>query len=129
MFTHFLFNVYFLFIKKTRLQIRHQLASTEKKKKKILKTYDTKPMVFDMWHLTHDTWQVTGGRRWTFSHNISSLALTVWDLLLTFDIWQVPPDTWHMTWYTWHITHVMWQQEGGEHFVKISVWNKLCFKY
>ena len=39
-----------------------------------------------MWHLTHDTWDltcdmwhVTHGGGWTFSGNFSSPALTVWD--------------------------------------------------
>ena len=31
-----------------------------------------------MWHMTCETWHVTVGGSWTFSHNVSSLALTVW---------------------------------------------------
>ena len=33
-----------------------------------------------MWHLTHSVW-------WTFSQNVSSLALTVWDWQCMEDIW------------------------------------------
>ena len=33
----------------------------------------------DMWHVTHDTWHMTGGERWTFPQSFSSLALTVWE--------------------------------------------------
>ena len=39
----------------------------------------TKHMTHDMWHVIRDIWHVAGGRRWTFSENISSLALTVWE--------------------------------------------------
>ena len=49
-------------------------------------THDTWQVTHDMWHMTHETWHVTcdiwhvtcGG--WTFSHNFSSLALTVFEL-------------------------------------------------
>ena len=33
----------------------------------------------DMWYVTCDTWHVTGSGRKTFSQNLSSLALTVWE--------------------------------------------------
>ena len=29
------------------------------------------------WHMTCDTWHMTGGGRWTFSKGFSPLALTV----------------------------------------------------
>ena len=32
-----------------------------------------------MWHVTCDRWNVIHGGGWTFSQNLSSLALTVWD--------------------------------------------------
>ena len=32
-----------------------------------------------MWHVICDMWHVTGGGRWTFSKNFSSLALTAWE--------------------------------------------------
>ena len=31
------------------------------------------------WHMTWDTWHVTGVHGWTFSQNLSSLALTTWN--------------------------------------------------
>ena len=39
-----------------------------------------------MWHVTQDTWHVTGGERLTFSHNFSYLALMVWDWMSSEDI-------------------------------------------
>ena len=33
----------------------------------------------EMWHVTRDIWHVTGGGRWTFSQNVTSLALTAWE--------------------------------------------------
>ena len=33
-----------------------------------------------MWHVTRDTWHMTCLGGWTFSQNLSSLALTVCDL-------------------------------------------------
>ena len=32
-----------------------------------------------MWQVTIDMWHMTHGLGWTFSQNVSSLALTVWD--------------------------------------------------
>ena len=42
----------------------------------------------DTWHLTRDTgmWHMTGGERYTFSQNVSSLALTVWEWRFVEDI-------------------------------------------
>ena len=40
---------------------------------------DTRHLIPDTWHLTCDTWHMTHGGGWTFSHNFSSPALTVWD--------------------------------------------------
>ena len=57
-----------------------------------------------MWHYTHDTWQMTGGRRWTFSPNFSSLALKACELEVTFDTGHVTPDMWHMTCDMWHVS-------------------------
>ena len=36
-------------------------------------------MTYDTWHVTCDTWHQTGGGRWTFVQNFSSLPLTVWE--------------------------------------------------
>ena len=47
-------------------------STTLKKKKKLHFPPDT-------WHLTCETWHVTHGGGWTFSKNVSSPALTVWD--------------------------------------------------
>ena len=33
----------------------------------------------DTWHVTYTMWHMTVGGRWTFSQNLSSLALTVWE--------------------------------------------------
>ena len=41
---------------------------------------DTWYVTRDMWHMTHDMWHVTHGGGWTFSQNVSSLALMDWDL-------------------------------------------------
>ena len=41
-------------------------------------------------YVTHDTWHMKGGGRWTFSENCSSLALTVWELK---NMWHLPNDT------------------------------------
>ena len=58
-------------------------------------TFDMWHVTCDRWHVTcgtlyvpDDTWQVTGERRWTFSHNFSSSGLGVRD-----DIWHLTPDT------------------------------------
>ena len=42
----------------------------------------------DMWHNTHAMWHLTYDRwgRWTFSQNVSSLALTVWEWRFDEDI-------------------------------------------
>ena len=42
-------------------------------------TCDMSHVTCDMWHMTCDTWHVTHGGEWTFSLNVSSLALTVWE--------------------------------------------------
>ena len=42
-------------------------------------TCDTWHVTCDMWHVTCDMWYVTGGGRWTFFQNFSSLALTDWE--------------------------------------------------
>ena len=39
----------------------------------------SKKMSGDMWHMTCDMWDVTGGGWWTFSQNVRSLALTIWE--------------------------------------------------
>ena len=36
-------------------------------------------MACDTLHLTHDMWHMTHGGRWTFSKNVPSLTLTVWE--------------------------------------------------
>ena len=41
-------------------------------------TCDTWQGTCDMWHVKHDIWQMICGGRWTFSQNVSFLALTVW---------------------------------------------------
>ena len=33
----------------------------------------------DLWHMTCDAWHMTDGVMWTFSQNLSSLSLTVWE--------------------------------------------------
>ena len=43
-------------------------------------TCDMWHVTHDTWHVTHDTWHVWGG--WTFSQKFSSLALTVWFMVL-----------------------------------------------
>ena len=63
----------------------------------------------DMWHVTRDMWHMTGGGSWTFSQNVSSLALTVWELEVTCDTWHLRPDTWHLTWDMWYMTCVKFQ--------------------
>ena len=78
------------------------------------------PVIHYIWHGTRDMWQVTGGRRWTFSQNFSYLALMVWELEVTCDTWHLRPDTWHLTPDTWHMTCVTWHTRGDEHCVKIS---------
>ena len=42
-------------------------------------TYDIWQLTHDMWLMTYDTLHMTGWVMWTFSQNLSSLALTVWD--------------------------------------------------
>ena len=32
-----------------------------------------------MWHVTYDMWHVTCDGGWTFSQNLISLAITVWE--------------------------------------------------
>ena len=59
----------------------------------------------DTRHLIHETWQVTGGRRWTFSQNFSTLALMVWELQVTCDTWHMTPDTWHVTHDKQHVSY------------------------
>ena len=74
-------------------------------KEKVLKwrkSTISKLVTCDMSHITHDTWQVTVGRRWTFSPNISSLAL---ELEVTFDTRHAPPDMWHLTCDIWPVTY------------------------
>ena len=46
----------------------------------------------DMWLVTYETWPVTGWRRWTFSQNFNSIALTAWDLEVTCYTLLVTPD-------------------------------------
>ena len=58
---------------------------TLSKKKKIV-TSDIWHVTHDTWHMTHDMWHMTGGGRWTFSQNASSLALTVWEWRRSEDI-------------------------------------------
>ena len=43
-------------------------------------------MTGDIRHVTSDTWHVTGGGRWTFSQNVRSLAIAVWDRRFDEDI-------------------------------------------
>ena len=43
-------------------------------------TCDTRPLTGDTWHVTHDMWHVTFCGGLTFSQNVSSLALKVFDL-------------------------------------------------
>ena len=58
----------------------------------------------DMLHVPCDMWHMTGGSRWTFSQNFSSLAFMVWELEVTCDTWYVTPDTWHVTPDIWHVS-------------------------
>ena len=44
-------------------------------------------MTGDRWHMTHDTWHMTHSVGWTFSQNLSSLALLVLDWQCLEDIW------------------------------------------
>ena len=56
----------------------------------------------DMRHVTCDTWLVTGMRRWTFSQNFSSLALTIWERRFVEDIQKIFPQ---VQWLTDLISH------------------------
>ena len=47
---------------------------------------DTWHLTRDTCHPTYDTWYVTDGGGWTFSQNVSFLALTIWDLLCCDDL-------------------------------------------
>ena len=58
----------------------------------------------DLWHVTHDTWHVTGGRRLTFSKSVSSIAFIAWKLEVTPDMWHMTPVTWYVTNYIWHMS-------------------------
>ena len=49
-------------------------------------------MAHDVWHMAHDMWHMTGGGRWTFSQNFSSLAFMVWEWSFDEDIF--PNDDW-----------------------------------
>ena len=57
----------------------HQFRRRRKEKAK-RRICDTWHLTCDMWHQTFDMWHVTHGGGWTLSQNVSSLALTVWDL-------------------------------------------------
>ena len=61
-----------------------------------------------MWHVTPVTGHMTGDIRvrCTFSQNIHSLALTVWELEVTCDTWHATPNTLHLTCDIWYITYV-----------------------
>ena len=45
----------------------------------------------DTWNVTCDTWHLTGGGRWTFYQNFSSLAPTVWE-------WRCSEDFQYFQW-------------------------------
>ena len=63
-------------------------------------------MTPDIWHMTHDRWQVGESEP-----SLKMSALTVWELHVTLD-------NWHLTCYTWHMTLVMWHTGGGGHCIK-----------
>ena len=54
----------------------------------------------------HHQHQLCGplGGRWTFSQNVSSQALTVWELEVTPDMLHLTPDTWHVIGDIWHVS-------------------------
>ena len=61
-------------------------SSSWSKNKWIYITYDTLHVTNDiwrmtpyMWHVTRDMQHMTGGGRWIFSQNVSSLTQTVWE--------------------------------------------------
>ena len=73
--TIFFFNVEIFFLVIASVKTRHILKRawqglSDNDKRKARKKYT--------WHLTRDTWHVTGGGRWTYSQNVRSLALMVW---------------------------------------------------
>ena len=73
------------------------------------------------WDITAKS-HVTNGGRWTFSKNVSSLALTTLSekktktkkhmtncmLLVTCDLWRVTPEMWHVTGDMWHMKLDRW---------------------
>ena len=64
-----------------------------------------------MWHLKHDTWQVTFWRNLLSKLQLpSSYGLWVrgdmWHLKC--DPWHLTPDMWHVTYDTCHVTHRRW---------------------
>ena len=69
-------------------------------------------------------------RRWTFSQNFSSLALTVFELEVTCDTWHLISDTWHVTFDTWHMTCVKRHTGGDENFrsLALTVWLWRCLE-
>ena len=64
-------------------------------------------MTRDTWHITCDMCWV-GSEHWTFSQNVSSLALPVLELEVTCDPWHLTPDTWHVTQEIWRVSHRGW---------------------
>ena len=73
----------------------NHVVQKEKKKKKWHVTPDTWHLTCETWHLTPDMrhvtcdmWNVTHGGGWTFSQNLSSLALTLCDLWYL-KIWRI----------------------------------------
>ena len=110
-------------------------------------------VICDMWHLTQDTWHMTHCVRWTFSQNLSSLALPVlyWQCLE--DIWtkgwlnewvtevivespgyigsikKTTCDMWHVRHDTWHMTHsVGWTFSQNVSFLALLVSDWQCLE-
>ena len=50
-------------------------------------THDMWHLTRDTWHVTCDTWHMTRWGGWTFSQNFSSLALTVFFLMILWRYW------------------------------------------
>ena len=67
----------------------HERGEIYTHKKIRILTSDTWQMKCDMWHVTCYKWYVTDGEMWTFSQNFSSLALTVCEWYVTWDMQHV----------------------------------------
>ena len=66
-----------------------------------------------------------GWLRQTLSQNVSFLPLTVWELQVTCDTWNVIHDIWHVTCDIWHVTHDSWEEANflsNVSFLALTVW-------